>query len=91
MRTEEYLKYFSDIRGSIGLAGFLCTHIPVHPAELYRFEGNIHGHLHSNRVMAGDEIDSRYFCVSLEHINYTPSPLETVIKLFAAQQKTVKE
>ena len=50
-RLEEYLPYFKDIRGSSELAGFLLTHIPVHPNQLYRWKGNIHGHLHADRVM----------------------------------------
>jgi calcineurin-like phosphoesterase family protein len=52
-RLEEYTPYFKDIRGSHKLYKFLLTHIPVHPDSLYRWDVNIHGHLHSERVMKG--------------------------------------
>jgi calcineurin-like phosphoesterase family protein len=96
-RLEEYTPYFKDIRGSHPLAGFLLTHIPVHPESLSRWTGNLHGHLHSNRVMVetgtyykgyyGDKVvDPRYLCLSVEHTNFTPVSLEDARKMFEAQQ-----
>lgn len=85
-KLSVYTKYFDDIRGSHQFAGMLITHIPVHPASLARWGFNVHGHLHANRVMRdsqytrGQEIDPRYFCVSVEQINYTPISLEEVRK-----------
>jgi calcineurin-like phosphoesterase family protein len=89
-KASVYLKYFKDIRGSHQFDGVLLTHIPVHPSSLARWGFNIHGHLHTNRVMwdvyDGDimhsnaEIDPRYYCVSVEQINYTPISLEEVKK-----------
>jgi calcineurin-like phosphoesterase family protein len=49
-RLDEYAPYFKDIRGSAKLNDYLLTHIPVHPASIERWKGNIHGHLHSGRV-----------------------------------------
>lgn len=49
-RAEEYLQYFKDLRGNAVLDDFLLTHIPVHPVSIERWKGNIHGHLHSNKV-----------------------------------------
>ena len=56
----------------------ILTHIPIHPASL-RHKGekqwiNIHGHLHSNKVLieGTQDPDLRYRCVSLEHTNYRP-------------------
>ncbi len=76
---EEYLKYFEDIRGAHVLhdVGIVLTHIPVHPFEFRdsaRWQGNIHGHLHSNII---DDI--RYFNVSVEQINFTPINIDEVI------------
>jgi calcineurin-like phosphoesterase family protein len=93
-RAEEYLEYFKDIRGSAVLNNLVMTHIPLHPASIERWDGNVHGHLHSKRVMTVDYrggdmfdvIDPRYLCVSMEHINYTPISLEEVMKRFKEQQ-----
>lgn len=89
--ADVYLRYFKDVRGSHQFDGMLLTHIPVHPGSLARWGYNVHGHLHTNRVMRRtciaddfgryfDEIDPRYFCVSVEQINYTPISLEEVKK-----------
>jgi calcineurin-like phosphoesterase family protein len=95
-RLEEYTPYFKDIRGSHKLDNFILTHIPIHPSSLARWcGGNIHGHLHSENVMkylgedwVGDDVyvkDLRYFCVSVEQINYTPISFEEVKKLIKEQ------
>ena len=45
-----YLKYFRDVRGCLAYDSCILTHIPIHPSQFYRFEANIHGHLHSKVV-----------------------------------------
>jgi calcineurin-like phosphoesterase family protein len=101
-RANEYLAYFKDIRGSHKLHDYVLTHIPIHPMSIERWNGNFHGHLHSKRVMAAngfpeytningkylesDDIDPRYFCVSVECINYTPISLDEAIKKIKEQQ-----
>lgn len=83
-QLKEYIPFFKDIRGSHKLDNYLLTHIPVHPDSLARWaNGNIHGHLHSGRVMKGCShnkevfvIDPQYYCVSVEHIDYTPIAFE---------------
>lgn len=78
---EEYTKFFYDIRACHVLDNLLLTHIPVHPDSKGRFRGNVHGHLHSNRVrLPTGEIDPWYYCVSVENINYTPMSFEEVRK-----------
>lgn len=74
-----YLQYFKDVRGSHQLDGMLLTHIPVHPESLSRWKCNVHGHLHSNRVMSafGAKIDPRYQSVCMEQLDdYQPISLE---------------
>lgn len=94
-RIEEYTEHFRDVRGFGHFDGFALTHIPIHPNSLSRWTGNIHGHLHSNRVTKSlirwdgkvvEEIDPRYLCVSMEHINYTPISWEDCKKRFEDQQ-----
>lgn len=85
---SRYATYFKDVRGSHQFDGMLLTHIPVHPDSLGRWGFNVHGHTHHRRVtvdvddVAGyrREPDPRYFCVSVECINYTPISLEEVKK-----------
>ncbi len=86
-RPAEYLEYFKDIRATDTLDDFLLSHIPIYPAGLYRYKGNLHGHLHSKRVLMYDgSVDKRYLCVSVEHTNYTPISFECAKKLFEEQQ-----
>lgn len=30
--------------------GVVCTHVPIHPQELYRWPLNVHGHIHNEKV-----------------------------------------
>ena len=81
-KLRDYLPYFDDIRGSHKLDTFILTHIPIHPESVARWcSGNIHGHLHSNIVRNLDGTpDERYINVSVEQINYTPIPFDTIRK-----------
>ncbi len=88
LELSKYLPYFDDVRGVHQFDGMVITHIPVHPESLGRWGFNVHGHLHANRVMLYDvthgnpvrKVDSRYFNVSVEQINYTPISLEEIKK-----------
>ena len=83
-RLEDYTQHFRDIRGSHVMNGLILTHIPLHPDQLYRFGANIHGHLHSNRVMFDDPamgsiIDPRYYSVCVEQTEFRPILFEDVL------------
>lgn len=80
-----YAEYFGTIVSSTKFDGSLLSHIPIHPDQFYRWKANIHGHLHSKRVMRSDcgmyddgsiAIDERYVNVSAEHNNLTPISYE---------------
>lgn len=58
------------------MSGLILSHVPVHPDSIERFGCNVHGHLHFRRVMKDDKIDSRYFNVSVECIDFAPISLE---------------
>lgn len=84
-RLNEYTEYFRDIRAYHVMSGMILSHIPVHESQLERFGVNVHGHLHSNRVMKdngyrGKIIDPRYHSVCVEMIDYTPISLEDLKK-----------
>ena len=84
--TKELLKYVESIGGMIQYKGIFLTHCPVHPMEMkYRIKHNIHGHIHEKLVEKDfylfgfkvfSRLDTRYHCVSCEHIDYTPKTLK---------------
>lgn len=72
-----YQAYFGKIHGAAEFDGCLLTHLPIHENQMYRYRRNIHGHMHSKRVMKTHEAyddmpDDRYVCVSAERTNLTP-------------------
>ena len=83
-KLEDYTAHFRDIRGYHVVDNFILSHIPVHTDSKGRFRGNIHGHLHSNRVMFNDVVDHKngrvsyrgmkidpfYFCVCVEQTDF---------------------
>ena len=81
-KIGSYIKWFKDIRGSCQLDRCILTHIPIHEESLSRWELNVHGHLHANSVMKDGKKDPRYFCVSVEQINYTPIAFEEIRRLY---------
>lgn len=92
---KDYLEHFRDVRAFHKYDNFALTHIPIHPASLGRWaEGNIHGHLHERRVMMKDPyssrevIDTRYFCVSVEHTDYAPIEWGELKKRIADERRT---
>lgn len=86
-RLEEYQEHFYDLRAYKVFDGFVMSHVPVHTASIERWNGNIHGHLHSNKVMTCDKTDPRYLCMCVEqaHVNYTPVPWYLVKEVFNKQ------
>ena len=79
-KLKEYLPYFDDIRscvvGGKDEGRYILSHIPIHPDCLGRFNVNIHGHLHQNKLE-----DKRYICVSLEHTNFSPIEIHQALRL----------
>lgn len=72
-KLEDYSKYFRDIRAYHLMDKMILSHIPVHPGQLQRFRGNIHGHLHSNVLD-----DPRYQNVCVEKTGFKPILFEEV-------------
>lgn len=74
--TDIYMLYFEKLHGAVSMGKTIITHIPIHESCMeYRFEINIHGHVHSGRT-----IDDRYRNVCAEHIDYTPVLLRNVLR-----------
>jgi calcineurin-like phosphoesterase family protein len=80
---ENYTPFFKDIRAYHKLDKCILSHIPIHPRQLGRFKGNIHGHLHEHIVSDSQgKPDPRYMTVCVEHINYTPIELSVALRHF---------
>ena len=77
-----YLPYFKDIRAYHRIDDIVFSHIPLHPDTIERIQGNIHGHLHRDKVMVDNDTDFRYFSVCVERIGYTPIEFGEAIKMF---------
>ena len=95
-RDDEYREYFRELRAYHVVNGMILSHIPIHSDSLGRFGTNIHGHLHSNRVMTRDmfsdalSVDVRYHCVCVEQTpDFAPILFEDVIKRITAEGGTV--
>jgi calcineurin-like phosphoesterase family protein len=75
-----YTEFFDDIRAYVVKKGIIMSHIPIHPGSLGRWQFNIHGHLHDGVVRKDDMTpDPRYVCVSVEHTDYRPLDLQTIL------------
>lgn len=90
--TEDYLRYFTHLSGAVEYKGLILTHVPVHECQLARWYMNVHGHMHTKRVMmpGGDpahdypeKIDHRYICVSAEQVDLTPVPFDWILNKWA--------
>jgi calcineurin-like phosphoesterase family protein len=86
-KLNDYTKYFRDIRGYHVMSGLILSHVPIHRDSIERFGCNVHGHLHYRRVLINGEIDSKYFNVSVECIDYAPILLEDLKKKIVEQDK----
>ena len=99
---KDYAQHFRDIRGYHVMNGLILSHVPVHADSLSRFGCSVHGHLHANRVMKargvnthtgevlyGNDIDPRYFNVSVEQIDFAPILFEDLQKRIIEQGGTV--
>lgn len=82
-------QYFRSVRAYWKLDNFVLSHVPIHPDSLRSFDGNVHGHLHSGKVLLPNgSIDPRYLCVCVEHTDYAPISWEEAKRRFVAQQPT---
>lgn len=78
-RIGVYNNLFEDVKAYHELKGLkvLFSHIPVHESQLDRWNYNVHGHTHFEKIK-----DERYINICLEHTNYAPlSHEELLLKL----------
>ena len=88
LKLPKYVDVFKDVRGCHVTNGLVFTHIPIHVDQLGRFGCNVHGHLHSGKVMSTIDptvIDPRFLCVSAEHTDLKPIEFEDLVDRIVAQ------
>ena len=84
-KLEDYKHFFYDIRAYHVLDKFIFSHIPIHPEQIDKFKGNVHGHLHERRILdKSGNFDVNYMSVCVEQVNYTPVELSVIQKHFSS-------
>lgn len=91
-KEEVLMQHFGKIYGITSFGDCILSHVPVHPYQLgegFRFKKNIHGHMHSGRMLKNSfnladpeesDYDERYVCVSVEQTGLQPVLLQDLIK-----------
>jgi calcineurin-like phosphoesterase family protein len=101
-RDDEYRQHFRELRAYHVMNGMILSHIPLHESSMGRFKLNVHGHLHSNRVMkptgfnnktgeivySETEVDYRFHCVCVEQTDFAPILFEDVVKRIEEERET---
>lgn len=66
----QYAEWFFDVRGAHMYKSWWLSHFPVHPQELFRSKGNVHGHIHHSG--ATGSLPMPYVNVNLDCNNLLP-------------------
>jgi calcineurin-like phosphoesterase family protein len=69
-QTQHYLRWFTKVHGFRKYENYWLSHCPVHPQEMYRTKGNIHGHIHKGA--ATHELPLPYYNVNVDFHNCNP-------------------
>ncbi len=83
LSTKEYLKYFNKVHGFRQYKKFWLSHCPIHPQEVLRCTGNIHGHLHNN-IGFQPHLSLPYFNVNVDFNSYHPVNFDLIQEVFDA-------
>lgn len=81
--NHDYEPMHSYIGVGVKLHGFKkykkywLSHCPIHPNELYRSKGNIHGHVHATGN-SKEILEPGYFNVNVDVNDYYPVAFETI-------------
>lgn len=71
-----YAGLFAEVEGAyLYQDKYIMTHIPIHPDHFYRYELNLHGHLHTELID-----DDRYVNVNCDRIGFAPALIDELVK-----------
>lgn len=88
--TRALLNYVETVAGVVDYKGYVLSHVPIHPNEISFCRGNIHAHIHENKIdecIVSDRYGdvptksptlSKYFNVDAQRINYTPISMDKI-------------
>ncbi len=92
--VRELLKYVENVAGMIDYKGFVLTHAPIHPSDIGMCRGNIHAHIHENKLTEMSALtryaddDSvwkhtlhKYHNVDAKLIDFKPKTIEELLKI----------
>jgi len=79
-KIHKYLDVVQKIHGFRTYKGFWLSHCPIHPQEIYRCKGNIHGHIHSGA--ATQNLYLPYFNVNVDFHNLHPVNFDVIMDIF---------
>jgi calcineurin-like phosphoesterase family protein len=85
-KAERYLLYFDEVRGAHKYRAWWVSHFPIHPNELFKRKGNIHGHVHATG--ATGLLEFPYFNVNVDVNNYLPVEFEWIETWFSKHKAT---
>ncbi|MCP5004645.1 MAG: hypothetical protein GY941_12015, partial [Planctomycetes bacterium] len=84
---HKYMSMGMKLHGFRGYKNFWLSHCPIHPSEMRKKTGNIHGHIHRGGDTAVID-DPRYFNVNIELHKYLPVPFDKIKAHFNAINKS---
>ncbi len=71
----------SYVGGVMPYKGAVLSHVPIHPDEFsYRWDFNIHGHIHDPAQSPGVRDDSRYFNVNADVMGIFPREFHSIMR-----------
>lgn len=88
--TRELLNYVETVAGVVDYKGYVLSHVPIHPSEISFCRGNIHAHIHENKLEEcivtdryGDVATksptlAKYFNVDAQRLNYKPMSMNEI-------------
>jgi calcineurin-like phosphoesterase family protein len=82
--TKEYLEHFTKVHGFRKYKHFWLSHCPIHPQEVYRCRGNIHGHIHNGGATAS--LGYPYFNVNIDCNQMNPVNFSTILRYFEERE-----
>lgn len=84
---DAYQMIFKKVHGFKKYKNFFLSHCPIHPQELFRVRGNIHGHIHKFGIT--ENLPMPYYNVNIEFHDLKPVKLETIKEAFTEYEETL--
>lgn len=77
--VQDYFQHLRYLGGLCSYKGFWLSHCPIHPLEMRKRKGNIHGHMHQHLIPAPEY---RYINVCVDQNKGVPITFDEVVSKF---------